>query len=204
MTIIKCDGIGSYDHASGNYTGILGGVESGKCDMSLFPLPMDSIVSGYVEDRESDPPLQVGSPTIYSDYFIASIPLSKEKKFSSTVMDTFGCVETDIIFLMVTMVSILAILLKAAIRISTSVSIPVNRPNPVRRRRRSSVKIAKSTESILFNFYASAFGQNSLVSQEQSHRGIILLYVLLIFWFFQYFTSFHFHGLDGGHARESY
>ena len=185
MTIIKCDGIGSYDHAIGKYTGILGGVESGECDMSLFPLPLDSIVSGYIEDRGSDPRLNVGSPTTYSDYFIASIPLSKERKFSPTVMDTFGCVETGTIFLMVTMVCILAVLLKAAIRISVNAS-----SNPVRGRKRGSVTMSRSHRSILFKFYASAFGQISLESNDQSHRWIILLYILLIFWFLQYFTSF--------------
>ena len=44
--------------------------------------------------------------------------------------------------------------------------------------------------SILFKLYASAFGQESLESNVSSHRLVIALYVMFIFWFMQYFTSF--------------
>ena len=176
----------------------------------------------------------IGSPTVYSDYFITSVPLARQKTANPTVMDTFGCVETETILLLMFVVATLFLLLKMAAKIeaygdsikryqigSYGDSIKrykdrecdlfplIERQNPAAnaaevaqsrmqvvppagRRRISSIRLmdTPSGQLMWIKSCASAFGQDSLQSHRSSHRFVILLFVLLIFWFLQYFTSF--------------
>ena len=112
---------------------------------------------------EKECPVNFGPPALHSDYFMASVPLSDPKYDADpSVMDIFFCLTPDACALVFVSLIIFWGLFK----------------------------YFANVDNIWFKLYSCALGQDSFKTHRSAHKWLTILFVLAVFWFMQYFTSF--------------
>lgn len=130
----------------------------------MIPIPMEKF------SPEKETPIEYGPPASHSDYLIASIPLSIQVNENPTVMDIFFCLSPGVIVLVLLMLFIFWGLFK---------------------------KFSK-LNNVWFHLYSCAVDQDSKITESSNEsttrclylRSISMLYIMAVFWFMRYFTSF--------------
>lgn len=111
---------------------------------------------------ETETPVDYGPPAYHSDFFMASIPLSEKIEVRPTVMDIFLCLSPDACALVFLSLAIFWGLFKHFSKV----------------------------ENVWLRLYSCALNQDSFETHRSSTKWLTLLYVMAVFWFMQYWTSF--------------